>query len=116
MQATKKQKVKAAISLPEPAVPNAVQARKLVNRWLQAEVGMAVSAAQPIFNMANYTWHLPIHLAYASTGPIGTIGDVYLHAGTGEFIGRPDAKELLERAIALAKSHGLVEQEGEEEI
>ncbi len=84
---------------------------KLVNRWLQSEIGMAVSASQAFFNSATYCWHLPVHLAYGSTGPLGVIGDVYLHAATGEFVGRPAAKELYERAIALAKAHGFTEEE-----
>lgn len=112
MSATKKQKAKNIIApLPELAVPTAVQAMKRVNRWLQSEVGMAVSVSQAFFNATNYSWHLPIHLAYGSTGPLGVIGDIYLHAATGEFLGRPNAEDLQQRATALAEAHGFMEED-----
>src|SRR5881296_1746351 len=61
------------------------------------------------FNSVTFCWHLPIQLAYGSTGPLGVIGDVYLHAATGAFIGAPDAAELQRRAENLAAAHGIEE-------
>lgn len=109
MIATKEQTV--VVRLPELAVPTADRAISLVNGWLQREVGMAVSTSRAFFNPSSYCWHLPVHLAYGSTGPLGVIGDVYLHAATGDFVGRPDAEELQRRAVALAEAHGFTEED-----
>ena len=61
------------------------------------------------FNPETFCWHLPIYLAYGSTGPLGIVGDVYLHAGTGAFIGAPEATDLQRRAEALAATYGIQE-------
>ncbi|MGH9935014.1 MAG: hypothetical protein ACREAM_02140 [Blastocatellia bacterium] len=112
MNAIQEQTEQASVStLPELAAPTAEQAISLVNRWLQREVGMAVSASRAFFNPVNYCWHLPVHLAYGSTGPLGVIGDVFLHAATGDFVGRPNAEALRQRAEALAKAHGFTEED-----
>jgi hypothetical protein len=42
---------------------------------------------------------------------LGVIGDVYLHAVTGDFAGRLNAEELQQRAVTLAKAHGFTEEE-----
>jgi len=34
-----------------------------------------------------------IELAYGSTGPLGMVGGVYLHAASGDFARRPNAEE-----------------------
>ena len=81
----------------------------LVNRWLHREVGMALNVSCATFNPANFCWHLPIQLAYGATGPLGVVGDIYLHAATGEFIGAPEATELQRRAESLAAAHGIAE-------
>ncbi len=112
VSATKEQIIQAPS--PELAVPDALRAIALVNRWLQKEIGMAVSTAQARFIPASYCWHLPVHLAYGSTGPLGVIGDIYLHAATGELIGHPAAEELLQRATALAAAHGITGEDEEE--
>ncbi|MCI0387368.1 MAG: hypothetical protein MOB07_01175 [Acidobacteria bacterium] len=112
MNAIQEQTEQAAVStLPELAVPTAERAISLVNRWLQREVGLAVSTSRAFFNPVSYCWHMPVHLAYGSTGPLGVIGDVFLHAATGDFVGRPGAEELQQRAVALAKAHGFTEED-----
>jgi hypothetical protein len=68
---------------------------------------MAVHATVAEFDSTTFYWHLPIELAYASTGTIGVVGDVYLHAVTGAFAGRLDAAELVRRAEKMAASHGI---------
>jgi hypothetical protein len=50
---------------------------------------------------------VPIELAYGATGPLGVVGDVYVHAATGDFAGRPNAEEFRQRAEALASAHGI---------
>jgi len=112
MIATKEQT--AAITLPELAVADANRAISIVNRWLQTETGTAVHVSQATFNVATYCWHLPVLLAYPDTGPVGVIGDVFLHAATGQFVGLPDAEDLQRRAIALAEKCGLVETDEDE--
>ena len=95
------------LSAPQLAAPTADDAICIVNRWLSREVGMAVHATMANFDATTFYWHLPIELAYASTGTLGVVGDVYLHAVTGAFAGRLDAEELISRAEKLAASHGI---------
>ena len=85
------------------------EAIAIVNRWLHREVGLALNVVSATFDPSTFCWHLPIHLAYGSTGPLGIIGDVYLHAATGAFLGAPKAAELQQRAEALAATHGITE-------
>lgn len=99
-------------ALPELAVPTADRAISLVNGWLLREVGTAVHVSQAIFRAATYCWHLPVLLAYPDIGPVGVIGDVYLHAATGQFLGLPDAAEIQRRAEDRAKVCGLDEEAG----
>ena len=87
---------------PQLAVPTANDAIEIVNRWLHREVGMAVHVTSARFDATTFYWHLPIELAYATHGTLGVVGDVYLHAATGAFAGRPDRDELTRRAEALA--------------
>jgi hypothetical protein len=95
------------LSVPQLAVPTADDAICFVNRWLSLEVGMAVHATTANFDATTFYWHLPIELAYASTGTLGVVGDIYLHAVTGVFAGRLDAEELIRRSEKLAVSHGI---------
>jgi hypothetical protein len=85
------------------------EAIALVNRWLHREAGMALNVESAVFNPDTFCWHLPIHLAYGATGSLGIVGDVYLHAATGAFIGAPSIAELRQRAEALAATHGIAE-------
>ena len=96
-------------ALPQLVAATAEEAIVLVNRWLHQEVGMALNVASAAFNPATFCWHLPIHLAYGATGSLGIVGDVYVHAATGLFIGAPDAADLQHRAEALATIRGIAE-------
>jgi hypothetical protein len=89
------------------AVPTASDAIATVNRWLHREVGMAVHTTTAQFDPTTFCWHLPVELAYAARGTLGIVGDVYLHAATGTFAGRPEAEDLIERAENLAAAHGI---------
>jgi hypothetical protein len=99
------------VTLPKLAVPDEESAIAVVNRWLHTDVGTAVNVSRAYFDAATFCWHLPVQLAYPDTGPVGVIGDVFVHAATGQFIGLPAAEDLEQRAIALAYAHGLVEEE-----
>ena len=92
---------------PQFAVPTADEAVARVNRWLHRELGTAVHAAAATFDPVTFYWHVPIELAYGSTGPLGVVGDVYVHAATGAFAGRPHAEAFRQRAEALASAHGI---------
>ena len=94
---------------PHLEAASAEDAIAIVNRWLHREVGMALHTSSATFNAATFCWHLPIHLAYGSTGSLGIVGDVYLHAASGEFMGAPEPEELQQRAEALAAAHGITE-------
>jgi hypothetical protein len=114
MNATQEQRESVAV-LPELAVPTAERAIMLVNRWLQRETALLIHATEASFNPATYCWHLPVQLSFPDRGTIGVIGDVYLHAASGDFAGRPEPAELLARAEALAGAHGLLEANDDEE-
>jgi hypothetical protein len=92
---------------PQFAIPTAYEAVARVNRWLQRTMGTAVHAATATFDPTTFYWHVPIELAYGATGPLGVVGDVYVHAATGDFAGRPCAKVFRQRAEALASAHGI---------
>ena len=97
------------VTIPHLAIETGENAIAAVNRWLHREVGMALNASEAAFNLESFCWHVPIHLAYGETGSLGIVGDVYIHAATGEFIGVLSADELQKRADALAKAHGVAE-------
>lgn len=97
------------VTIPHLAIETGENAIAAVNRWLYREVGMALNASEAAFNLESFCWHVPIHLAYGETGSLGIVGDVYIHAATGEFIGVLSADELQKRADALAKAHGVTE-------
>lgn len=92
---------------PQFAVPTAYKAMARVNRWLHREIGTAVHAAAATFDPATFYWHVPIELAYGATGPLGMVGDVYVHATTGDFAGRPNTEEFRQRAETLAIARGI---------
>ena len=78
------------------------------------EIGTALHVSQATFNPVTYYWHLPILLAYPDTGRVGVVGDVYLHAVTGQFAGLPEVAELERRALEMAEAHGLIEKDDDE--
>jgi hypothetical protein len=96
-------------SRPRLSAATEEEAMTLVNRWLHREVGMALNVESATFNPDPFCWHLPIHLAYGATGSLGIVGDIYLHAATGAFIGAPSAAELRQRADVLAAARGVTE-------
>lgn len=93
--------------VPQFTVPTAQTAIAHVNRWLHQQVGTALHAAGATFDPITFYWHVPVELAYGATGPLGQVGDVYLHAATGQFAGSPQVAELQQRAEALAAAHGI---------
>lgn len=97
----------AVLTKPQIVIPTEVEAIATANRWLRREIGMALHTTKATFDAVSYYWHLPVELAYPDTGPLGVIGDLYLHAVTGAFAGAPDPDEFRQRADALATSHGV---------
>ena len=95
------------LTVPQLTVPTANEAIAMVNRWLHREVGMAVHATTAQFDPTTFCWHVPVELAYATHGTLGVVGDVYLHAATGAFIGCPASAELARRAETLAVAYGI---------
>ncbi len=98
------------INRPQLLASTEEEAIAIVNGWLHHEVGMALNVESAIFNADTLCWHLPIHLAYGATGSLGIVGDIYLHAATGAFIGAPSIAQLRQRAEALAAAHGITER------
>ena len=93
--------------VPQLTVPTSQAAIAHVNRWLHQQVGTALHAASATFDSITFYWHVPVELAYGATGPLGQVGDVYLHAATGQFAGHPQAELFQQRAEALAAAHGI---------
>ena len=93
--------------IPQFTVPTSQSATAHVNRWLHQQVGTALHAASATFDSITFYWHVPVELAYGATGPLGQVGDVYLHAATGQFAGHPQAELFQQRAEALAAAHGI---------
>jgi hypothetical protein len=98
-----------ALAAPQLTVPTAATAIAHVNRWLHQQVGTALHAASATFDPITFYWHVPVELAYGATGPLGQVGDVYVHAATGQFAGHPNAELFQQRAEALADAHGIEE-------
>ena len=92
---------------PQLVVPTAQNALARVNRWLHREIGTAVHAATATFDPATFYWQVSIELAYGATGPLRTVGDVYLHAASGDFAGRPSIEDFRQRAEAIAAAQGI---------
>jgi len=104
-----------ALTVPEIAVPTAQRAITLVNRWLQKETAMLIHVTDATFNPITYCWYLPVKLSYPDRGTIGEIGDVYLNAMTGQFVGLPSPDNLMRRAEALRSEERLIERDNDEE-
>lgn len=96
-----------AIVEPTFTIPTAREAVARVNRWLHRDLGTALHAVLATFDPATFYWHVPIELAYGTSGPLGVVGDVYVHAATGDFAGQPTTEEFRQRAEALASAHGI---------
>ena len=93
--------------VPQFTVATAQAAVSHVNHWLHQQVGTALHAASATFDPVTFYWHVPVEVAYGATGPLGQIGDVYLHAATGQFAGHPQAEIFQQRAEALATARGI---------
>lgn len=102
-------------TLQTPAVANAEKAISLVNRWLHRDVGFFIHVWRATLDPVTSYWRLPVELAYPQTGSLGVIGEVYLNAADGQFVERPTAEELQQRATELAHAHGFTEDDGDEE-
>lgn len=100
-------------TLPELAMPDAPHAIMLANRWLHRETGMLIHVTEAAFNPVTYCWHLPVRLSYPDRGTIGVIGDLFLHAASGQFVGLPEPQDLLRRAASLATAFGLLPEDDE---
>jgi hypothetical protein len=93
----------APLATPSLRLPDATSAREAVGRWLMKEIGTAVYPGEATFLPDSFVWHIPIWLSYAEKTQIGILADIYVHAATGIFLGRPKREDLLHRAEALLK-------------
>jgi hypothetical protein len=80
--------------LPELNIWRANEAISRANRWLQSRLPMSIHVSRATFDPLTYCWRLPVHLAFAGTGSIGVVGDVYLHAVSEELICLPDTATM----------------------
>jgi len=91
---------------PALCLPDAASAREAVRCWLLREIGTAVYPGDAKFLTESFTWHVPVWLSYAEQTRIGVLADIYLHAATGAFVGRPSREDLIHRAAALLEKMG----------
>lgn len=84
---------------PPLAVPDAESARGVVTRWLRTDIGDAVYPAEPKFVEESFAWDIPIWFSTANSPMAALVADVYVHAATGAFLGRPTREELIENHI-----------------
>ncbi len=87
--------------MPLLRLPDDASAREAVAQWLLREIGTAAYPGDATFQPESFTWHVPVWLSYAEKVQIGILADVYLHAATGIFLGRPSREDLIHRAEAL---------------
>ncbi len=78
-----------------------VSAREAVGQWLLGEIGPTAYPGNATFQPESFTWHVPVWLSYVEQARIGILADVYLHAATGIFLGRPSREDLSRRAGTL---------------
>ncbi|MDZ7291509.1 MAG: hypothetical protein ONB44_19355 [candidate division KSB1 bacterium] len=91
---------------PTLRLPDASSAREAVGRWLLREIGTGVYPGEATFLPDSFTWHVPVWLSYPEKTQIGVLADIYLHAASGAFMGRPSREELIHRAEVLLKKMG----------
>ena len=91
---------------PALQLPDAASARNAVKRWLLGEIGQAVYPGDAKFIPESFTWHIPVWFSYAEKIQIGILADIYLHAATGAFVGRPSREDLIHRAEDLLEKLG----------
>jgi len=97
---TEESKTKSS-AMPLLRLPDASSAREIVGRWLLKEIGTAAYPGDATFQPESFTWHVPIWLRYAEKIRVGILADVYLHAATGIFLGRPSHEDLIHRTETL---------------
>jgi len=91
------------LTTPLLRLPDATSAREAVGCWLIKEIGTAVYPDEATFLPDSFVWHVPVWLSYAEKTQIGILADIYVHAATGIFLGRPKREDLIHRAEALLK-------------
>jgi hypothetical protein len=91
------------LAKPSLRLPDATSAREAVGRWLIREIGTAAYPGEATFLPDGFVWHVPVWLSYAEKTQIGILADIYVHAATGIFLGRPTREDLIHRAEALLK-------------
>ena len=79
------------------AVPDAESARRAVTRWLRTTVGDALYPAEPQFIEESFSWDVPVWFSTAGEPMAALAADVYVHAATGAFLGRPTREQFAER-------------------
>jgi hypothetical protein len=91
---------------PSLALPDAEAARRVVARWLRTEIGDALYPAEATFLEESFAWHVSVWLSTAQQPMVAWIADVYVHAATGAFLGRPTREEIVRRLDQITDSEG----------
>ena len=87
---------------PPLALPDAEAARHAVSRWLRTHIGDALYPGEAVFVKESFAWLVPVWFSTAERPMSALVADVYVHAATGAFLGRPTREEIDRRLHQIA--------------
>jgi hypothetical protein len=85
----------------------AVEAQRMVRRWLSNDVAFMITATEPtlVVHKDHAVWRVPAVLTAAHIGHVGEVGTVDVHVATEEMLINDTLKEsILQKAMELAKT------------
>jgi hypothetical protein len=94
----KNKEPQALAQAPPLALPDAEAARHVVGQWLRTHIGDALYPGAAVFVEESFAWLVPVWFSTAERPMSALVADVYVHAATGAFLGRPTREEIVRRA------------------
>ena len=85
----------------------AVEARRMVRRWLSDEVAFMITATEPtlVVHKDHAVWRVPAVLTATHVGHVGVVGTVDVHVATKEMMVNDSLKEsILQKATELTQT------------
>lgn len=85
----------------------AVEARRMVRRWLSDEVAFMITATEPtlVVHKDHAVWRVPAVLTATPVGHVGVVGTADVHVATKEMMINDSLKEsILQKATELTKT------------
>src|SRR5262245_51003781 len=88
----------AELAIPSLAIPDAETAFRIVGKWLRQEIGSsALYPAKAVFLPESFYWDVSVWYSTPTEPLRAFMADIYIHAATGAFLGRPTREELVQR-------------------